>query len=1015
VDAQGDTMTAGGWERVKVAFEVARTMNGAGRQEYLLALSSSDPEIVEDLRGLLAAYNESASFLATEGMQHAIQSDLEAGGLTLTGQRLGAWQVAQLIGVGGMGEVYRGERADGEFQQRVAIKVVRGATDPFSIARFRNERQILANLSHPNIARLYDGGTTNRGEPYLVMEYIEGQRIDDYCRSRKLANAECLRLIETVCGAVEYAHRHNIIHRDIKPANIMVGEDGAPRLLDFGIARLMEAPDGGRTATATQARALTPDYASPEQLVNRPLTAASDVFSLGAVLHELLTGVRFRPDPARAKDPGRRIAPEYARIVAKATAADPAERYSSAAEMSVAIHRALTRAPSVAWLAAIAAGVLMVLFAGFLLWRWRFGPQAGGGSIAVIEIENLSQDPSLDWMDRGISELLTTGLAQSEKFEVISTERIRNLMGRRVKGDDRLPAALVRDVAAEAQAKSFVSGALMRVGQRLRLDVKVQDTASGRVLFAHRVDGEDAQSVFQMADETAGLVVRQIGGSSGKKPASGQGLTENVEALKAYSEGMRFTDRFLMDRAVRSFRTAIQLDPRFAMAHYRIAETIAFWNWKDCRDQTQQAASMGESLTLPRSQMLKIRILNMTCSGQFAEAQSAARSLTSESPHDAEAWNELSVASYYVGDLPEAYAALERGLAIDPNSVPLMEDGWWLSAYTGDFARMMQFTKRYQATLEPGDVNGLDFVGDGYSIFGRLDEAMAAYRQENRYDKMAFICLRQGNYDRAEALLRRDLDGLPPNGPARGGRTGFLGDVEVARGNPDRALPFFEEGARLYGRQYWFSADVMLKGAQVYLEQGAPAKLLDLADHQTNPWRSGFRGMAGLLIGKPAQAEVDFTALRTSVSQIMGATMADQYEKLYRGMAALYGPKPADAIEPLSGLPSPYHLHTALPLGRAYLQRGDLAAAERELNFALKAQSIWGMPVWYERQSMLVLLLAHYYLGELSEKLGRRADAVAHYREFYGHFEHSKARLPQIAGAKVALARLAGASGGEKN
>jgi tetratricopeptide (TPR) repeat protein len=442
------------------------------------------------------------------------------------------------------------------------------------------------------------------------------------------------------------------------------------------------------------------------------------------------------------------------------------------------------------------------------------------------------------------------------------------------------------------------------------------------------------------------------------------------------------------------------------MAHYQIAATVGIWNWKACRDETQQAANIADTLALPHSQVLKVRILNLTCSGQYPEAQAAARELTSESPHDAEAWNALAQASNEVGDMTGARAAADQGLAIDPQNAWLIESGWWVAANAGDFARTMEFTERYQALLEPGDVNGLDFQGDSFSMFGRLDEAMAAYQKENRWDKMGFISLRQGNYDRAEALFRRDLEHLPPNGPGRGGRTGFLGDTEVARGNPDRALPYFEEGARLYGRQFWFSADVMLKAAQVYLEEGAPAKLLDLADHQSNPWRSGFRGMADLLLDKPSQADVEFAALRTSISQILGDAMATQYEQLYRGLAAFYGHKPAEAIGLLSGLPFLYRMHTALPLGRAYLERGDLAAAERELNFALKAQSIWAIPIWYERQDMLVLLLTHYYLGEVSEKLGKPADGMSHYREFYGHFEHSRAKLPQVAAAKTALARL---------
>jgi serine/threonine protein kinase len=341
-------MTAGRWERVKVAFEEARTLESAARQQYLQALTSSDPEIAQELRGLLAAYGESESFLATAGMREAIQEGLATAGLTLVGQRLGAYRVDQLIGVGGMGEVYRGERVDGEFHQLVAIKVVRGAANAFSISRFRAERQILASLSHPNIARIYDGGTTQSDEPYLVMEYIEGQRIDEYSKSRNLSDADRLRLLETVCGAVQYAHRHNIIHRDIKPANIMVGEDGAPRLLDFGIAKLLGPEEaGGRTMT--RERAATPDYASPEQLRGDSPTPAMDVYSLGVVLRDLVPGERGLDE-----------------IVRRATHLDPAQRYKTVAELSGEIERYRNRTgasagrrwflrPGVLWPAAVVA------------------------------------------------------------------------------------------------------------------------------------------------------------------------------------------------------------------------------------------------------------------------------------------------------------------------------------------------------------------------------------------------------------------------------------------------------------------------------------------------------------------------------------------------------------------------------------------------------------------------------------------------------------------------------------
>src|SRR5207253_391487 len=205
----------------------------------------------------------------------------------LAGSRIGPYKIIREIGRGGMGTVYLAARAD-DFEKRVAIKLIKRGMDTDEIlSRFRNERQILANLDHPNIARLLDGGTTTDGLPYFVMEYIEGQTIDEYCEARKLATAERLQLFRMVCGAVHYAHQNLVVHRDLKPSNILVTPEGVPKLLDFGIAKIL-SPTGGLETTLIHA--LTPEYASPEQLRGQAVSTASDVYSLGVVLYQLLTG-----------------------------------------------------------------------------------------------------------------------------------------------------------------------------------------------------------------------------------------------------------------------------------------------------------------------------------------------------------------------------------------------------------------------------------------------------------------------------------------------------------------------------------------------------------------------------------------------------------------------------------------------------------------------------------------------------------------------------------------------------
>ena len=211
----------------------------------------------------------------------------------MAGRRFGAYQLVRRVGEGGMAVVFLAVRADGEFRQQVTIKLVRPGLDSGEVlARFRNERQTLAGLDHPNIVKLLDGGSTQEGLPYLVMDYVEGSPIDEYCDSHRLSVEERLHLFATLCEAVHYAHQKRVIHRDLKPSNILVTVEGVPKLLDFGIAKVLEPTAEGPPVTQTGTRCMTPAYASPEQVRSKSVTCASDIYSLGVVLYELLSGHR---------------------------------------------------------------------------------------------------------------------------------------------------------------------------------------------------------------------------------------------------------------------------------------------------------------------------------------------------------------------------------------------------------------------------------------------------------------------------------------------------------------------------------------------------------------------------------------------------------------------------------------------------------------------------------------------------------------------------------------------------
>ena len=276
------------WQRVEELFLSALESEPGARGAHLDAACGGDSRLRAEVESLLASHERAGEFL--EAPAAALAPGLLDGvSAPPAGRHVGRYRIERELGRGGMGTVYLARRADDEYEKQVAIKLVRGGpADRVLLQRFLGERQILADLDHPNIARLIDGGATDDGAPFIVMDYIEGVPIDEFCDREKLSTTARLRLFREVCAAVEYAHRHLIVHRDIKPSNILVTADGTPKLLDFGIAKLLGPGPGAETATA--ARPLTPQYASPEQVRGGSMTTATDVYSLGVLLYKLLTG-----------------------------------------------------------------------------------------------------------------------------------------------------------------------------------------------------------------------------------------------------------------------------------------------------------------------------------------------------------------------------------------------------------------------------------------------------------------------------------------------------------------------------------------------------------------------------------------------------------------------------------------------------------------------------------------------------------------------------------------------------
>lgn len=479
------------WKRIESLFHEAMEIGDPTlRDAYLREQCGADAELLAEVRSLVASGvatgGTEAGASAFAGAIGQVAASLQSGGGTAR-QRIGPYRIEQKLGEGGMGAVYLAVRDDDQYRKKVAVKLIRRGLDaPWLIERFRHERQILASLEHPHIARLLDGGNTEDGLPYLVMEFVEGEPITRYCETRKLGVTDRIRMFRQVCDAVAYAHRNLVIHRDLKPANILATAEGGPRLLDFGTAKLTSSTE--ESPSHTVAPMMTPDYASPEQVRGEPVTTASDVYSLGVILYELLCGRKpyetqgnaalalervitgDEPKPPSSVSQKRELRGDLDRIVLKAMHREPARRYSSVDQLSEDLRRFLDGLPvsarqdSVAYragkfvqrnklaVAAMAVGLAtLIVGAGVALW------QARAARIAAHKAEQRFAD--------------VRSLANSFLFDI--QEQLRNIPGTLTVRKTLVDTALVhldklsRESADDPGLQVELAAAYERVGRIL--------------------------------------------------------------------------------------------------------------------------------------------------------------------------------------------------------------------------------------------------------------------------------------------------------------------------------------------------------------------------------------------------------------------------------------------------------------------------------------------------------------------------------------------------------------------
>ncbi|MEO7723290.1 MAG: protein kinase [Chthoniobacterales bacterium] len=533
---------------------------------------------------------------------------------SLTGHRVGAYVVVRELGHGGMATVYLGARADGYFEKEVAIKIIKpvdGNTAEL-LDRFRAEREVLASLDHPNIAALFDAGTTAEGLPYFVMEYVPGTPVTDYVKEHHLSLRPRLALFLKICAAVEVAHRRRVVHRDLKRSNILVTGEGEPKLLDFGIAKLLEENPLALTATGQQR--LTPISASPEQARGDAVTTASDIYALGALLYEILTGVtphRFRTlqpgldevtrvvceeEPIRpslaAREPeiGNALRGDLDAIILCAMRKDPAERYASVADLERDIRHYLAgepvharphtvpyrllrfagrHRPSAKGIGLTALTLALVLLGGLYLYRHsqttarrsyrEASAQIPAKSIAVLPFDDFAAPDGTSYFADGVQDDILTDLAKAEDLKVISRAGVSQY---------RKGVRDVREIRQNLGVAYVLEGSVRRLNDRVRVNAQLIDTGSDVQVWAEQYDRK-LEDLFALQSDLSQAVVAQLKGklSAREKAAIESQPTADVQAYDLYLRAREAFVQYEYKTTIDLLNQAVARDPRFALAY----------------------------------------------------------------------------------------------------------------------------------------------------------------------------------------------------------------------------------------------------------------------------------------------------------------------------------------------------------------------------------------------------------------------------------------------------------------
>jgi len=769
----------------------------------------------------------------------------------------GRYQIIEELGTGGMGRVYR--VLDKELKEEIALKLIKPeiAKDQKTIERFKNELKIARRISHRNVGRMYEL-MEDRDTRFITMEYVPGQDLRGLIRQTGQLTAEkAISIAMDICAGLEEAHNQGVIHRDLKPSNIIIDKNGNARIMDFGIARTLESAE----LTGSGMIIGTPKYISPEQAEGKAVDHLSDIYSLGIILYEMITGrVPFEGDtaisvahkhkyevPQEPKSINTQIPEDLNRLILNILEKDKQKRIQSAGEVYselLAIIEGIPttqkelpeRKPSASKEITVAfalkrlrfpalIAVIILIFA-VIVWQLLKSRRAGISdaakpSIAVVSFENQTGDENYDRLRKIIPNLLITSLEQSGNFHVVTWERMYDLLKQVGKEDTEI---IDRELGFELcrldSIDYIVLGSVTKLGNIFATDVKILDVKSKELLRSASSRGESESSILEnQIDELNGEISKGMGLSERKISAARRRITEytttSMSAYNEFLEGRDQYERYYYEDARQSLENAINMDPNFAVAYLWLAQTHGKLGDAKARAEAQQKAKI-----LAENANEKDRLYINALHAQNIEKDEEKRirilkEIARKYPKEKRAHYNLGIHHWNKKEFPEAVDEYSKALALDPNYGSALNGLGYTYADMGNYEKAIEYFDKY-AAVTPGDANPLDSLAEIYFQIGRLDDSRKKYRQAidvqsdyfEAYWRIAYVYALAEDYQGALEWIKNLIDEAPAPGILAEAYLWqafyhyWIGEVDQSRRALRLALELAESVENKFGQAY---------------------------------------------------------------------------------------------------------------------------------------------------------------------------------------------------------------------